>query len=98
MIEESPWQPPARPFPDEEIVAIRIELNEINWRNRVKMAGGKWNPNRKLWEIPYGQVRKLGLTERIQPPNLSDNGKLAELPRQQNVSDNGKLEVSVRGK
>jgi len=98
IIEESPWQPPARPFEDDEIVAIRIELNEIHWRNRVKMAGGKWNPNRKLWEIPYGQVRKLGLTERIQPSNLSDNGKLAEPPRQQNVSDNGKLEVSVRGK
>ena len=98
IIEESPWQPPVRLFEDDEIVAILIEFNEINWRNRVKMAGGKWNPNLKLWEIPYGQVRKLGLTERIQQSNVSDNGKLPEPPQQQKVSDNGKLNVSIRGK
>jgi len=98
IIEESPWKPPARPFEDGEIVTVRIELNEINWRNRVKMAGGKWNPDLKLWEIPYGQARKLGLTERIQRSKVSDNGKSGELIRQPNVSDNGKPNVSVRGK
>lgn len=35
IIEESSWQPPARPFEDDEIVAVRIELNEIHWRNRM---------------------------------------------------------------
>jgi len=64
----------------------------------VKMAGGKWNPELKLWEIPYGQVRKPGLTERIQQSKLSDNGKSSEPPQQQKVSDNGKVDVSIRGK
>jgi len=76
IIEESPWKPPVRPFEDDEIVPIRIELKEIHWRNRVKMSGGKWNPNLKLWEIPYGQVRKPGLTERIQQSKVSDNNAL----------------------
>jgi hypothetical protein len=98
ILEEAAWQPPARPVPDEEIVAIRIELQEMHWRNRVKMAGGKWNPDRKLWELPYGQVRKLGLTERIQGSEVSANGKSAELRPAPKVSDNGKKKVSLRGK
>lgn len=98
IIEESSWQPPARPFQDDEIVSIRVELKEVHWRNRVKMAGGKWNPNLKLWEISYGQAPKLGLTERIQQLKVSDNGKSSEPPRQPKVSDNGKVDVSIRGK
>lgn len=98
IIEEASWQPPTRPFEDTEIVAIRIELKEIHWRNRVKMAGGRWNPNLQLWEIPYGQKRKLGLTERIQQSNVSDNGNLPEPPQQRKVSDDGKVHVSIRGK
>ncbi len=98
IIEESPWRPPVRPFQDDEIVAIRIEIKEIHWRNRVKMAGGKWNPALKLWEISYGQARKLGLTGRIQQSNVSDNGKFADQIRQQKLSDSGKQKVSIRGK
>ena len=82
----------------EELVTIRIALDEVNWRARVKSAGGKWNPNLKLWEIPYGQVRKLGLTERIQQSKVSANGKSAELIRPPKVSANRKPDVSIRGK
>lgn len=98
IIEESSWQPPARPFQDDEIVLIRIEFSEAHWRDRVKSAGGKWNPNLKLWEIKYGQVRKLGLTDRIHSPNVSDNGKSEEPTPEPKVSDNGKSKTSVRGK
>ena len=75
ILEETSWQPPVRPFQDDEIVLIRIEFSETHWRDRVKAAGGKWNPNLKLWEITYGQVRKLGLTDRIHSLKVSDNGK-----------------------
>jgi hypothetical protein len=34
-------------------------------RQQVKSAGGKWNPREVVWELPYGQVVALGLTERI---------------------------------
>ena len=98
IIEESSWQPPARIFQDDEVVLIRIEFSETHWRDRVKSAGGKWNPNLKLWEIKYGQVRKLGLTDRIHSPKVSDNGKPEEPTPQSKVSDNGKSKTSVRGK
>ena len=34
-------------------------------QQRVKDAGGKWNPKEAVWELPYGQVVALGLTARI---------------------------------
>ena len=35
IIEESPWKPPARPFEDDEIVTVRIELK----RNQLAQSG-----------------------------------------------------------
>ena len=34
----------------------------MNLARRVKCAGGKWNAQEKVWEIPYGEVKTLGLT------------------------------------
>jgi len=31
----------------------------------VKVAGGKWNSSKKVWEIPYGEILDLGLEDRI---------------------------------
>lgn len=98
IIEEDPWQPPTRPFQDEEIVTIRIGFDEVNWCTCVKAAGSKWNPTLKLWEIEYGKVRKLGLTARIEPSNVSANGKPPGSERSPKVSDNGKPDVSISGK
>ncbi len=98
VIEESVWQSPAPPFQGYEIVPIRIEFNEIHWRDRVKSAGGKWNPNLKLWELKYGQVRNLGLTDRIQQQEVSDNGKLMGTALPPKVSNNGKSKTSIRRK
>ena len=47
-------------FKTVELIGILIELIEIHLRNRAKMAGGKWNPNLKLWEISYRRMCKLG--------------------------------------
>jgi hypothetical protein len=64
----------------------------------VKSAGGKWNPALKLWEIEHGKVRKLGLIARIEPSNVSANGKFPEPQQSSKVSDNGKSDVSISGK
>lgn len=74
IIEEASWRSPVPPFQDDELVALRVELKEVHRRQRAKMAGGKRNPNLQLWEIRDDQVRKLGLKERIQQPELSDKG------------------------
>jgi hypothetical protein len=75
IIEESTWQPPAKPTLDDEIVGLRVGLKETDLQRRVKAAGGKWNPGRRVWEIRYDQVVRLGLIDRIELRNVSDNGK-----------------------
>jgi len=59
----------------DEIVGLRVGLKEVDLQRRGKTAGGKWNPGRRVWEIRYGQVVSLGLTDRIELRNVSDNGK-----------------------
>jgi hypothetical protein len=34
-------------------------------QEQVKKAGGRWDKIRKLWKLPYGKVKDLGLTIRI---------------------------------
>ena len=98
IIEEADWQPPVRPFQESELVGIRIGLEELQWRQRVKATGGRWNPDRKLWELAYGKVRKLGLTARIQATELSANGKSSPPSQPAKLSDSGKSKVSAGGK
>ena len=34
-------------------------------RKLVKEAGGRWDGEKKLWEIPYKEVIQLGLKNRM---------------------------------
>jgi len=34
-------------------------------RDRVKQAGGTWNPERRVWQLRYDRVVALGLHNRI---------------------------------
>jgi len=49
------------------IVALQIAVHERDLRQQVKAARGKWTPREVVWELPYGQVVALGLTNRIVP-------------------------------
>ena len=44
---------------------IRIEFEETYFRKIVKAAGGKWNRETRVWELPYKDVIELGLEKRI---------------------------------
>ena len=46
---------------------MQVGAQEREVRQRVKAAGGKWNPKAGVWELAYGQVTALGLTGRIVP-------------------------------
>jgi hypothetical protein len=65
IIEQSAWEPPQDRRRDETLVAIQVAAHEREVRRQVKAAGGKWNPKAVVWELPYGQVVTLGLTERV---------------------------------
>ena len=42
-----------------------VALQEDQVRQRVKGAGGQWDPSRRLWALRYEQVVALGLEDRI---------------------------------
>ena len=44
---------------------IRIAIDEIEVRRRVKTAGGKWDLRRQVWQLPYEKVTALGISDRI---------------------------------
>ena len=46
-------------------VGIRVHIHENELRQDVKMAGGKWNPIQKVWELPLPTVFELDLEDRI---------------------------------
>ena len=62
IVDEVDWTP--RPRKD-AMVGVRVKWGEAAVARRVKLAGGQWNAKQKVWELRYGQVRALGLEERM---------------------------------
>ena len=44
---------------------VRVGFAEVELRDQVKQAGGKWHRRRKVWELRYDQVVALKLEARI---------------------------------
>jgi hypothetical protein len=42
-----------------------MEAREVKLREKVKAAGGRWDPKEKVWHVPMGQVLQLGLCARV---------------------------------
>ncbi|MBI3756412.1 MAG: hypothetical protein HY267_00395 [Deltaproteobacteria bacterium] len=65
IIAEHDWEPPMEPRSDTACVWVRISARELEMRQKIKAAGGQWDPQRRLWEVRHDQVVALGLAERI---------------------------------
>ena len=61
---EGPWRPRKRRR-DGDLVAVAVGFAEKEIRSRLKLAGGKWDAERKVWLVPYGKIRGTELTKRI---------------------------------
>jgi len=61
-------------LPDDQIVALRIAFADVAIRARVKQAGGRWDPERRVWQLPYDRVVALGLNNRIVDESASNSG------------------------
>ena len=70
LVAERDWEPSRPPCADNQMVGMRIAFAEAAVRERAKQAGGKWNPDRKVWELRYREVVALKLATRI----VKDNG------------------------
>ena len=42
--------------PNESLVPLRIKATNMPIRNKAKAAGGRWNPEKQLWFVSYGQA------------------------------------------
>ena len=68
IVEEKNWipKPPetAENSPENRIAFLRIGFGEKDLQEKIRKAGGKWNSNRKLWEIAYEKIPE-GLAGRV---------------------------------
>jgi len=65
LVAERDWQPPRPRFAHDQIVGLRVAFADVAVRDRVKQAGGTWNPERRVWQLRYDRVVALGLNGRI---------------------------------
>ena len=52
-------------IPVNKILEIQVHITEYRLRHLVKAAGGRGNPVKQGWRLPYGMIRNLGLEDRI---------------------------------
>ncbi len=45
--------------------AVRVGWQELDLRRKVKGAGGRWDPVRRVWVLSRQRVEELGLESRI---------------------------------
>lgn len=67
IVDERPCRPPLR-YGTMEIVAVIVSFTEQELRERLKAAGGRWDPAEKLWRVRFGAIRgDAELEDRILP-------------------------------
>lgn len=71
IIEHKPIPTPAlntaayRMYQERQLVAVRIRYAEAELQSLARKAGGKWDRDKQLWLLRYGDAIRLGLKERI---------------------------------
>lgn len=65
IISETPCAPPL-PYRDHDIVKVIVPYTRTELRDKLKEAGGRWNPEEKLWQVTFCAIKgDSELTERI---------------------------------
>lgn len=64
IIDERDWIPDEI-IPTGKRVLIQVGINEKTLREKVKTAGGYWDPDQKAWNLTYGKALELKITKRI---------------------------------
>ena len=62
---EETWEKKPNYVAPNRTIHVRVEYGEVRLGRLIKAAGGQWNKSKKLWKIPYGTAKSLGLEERI---------------------------------
>lgn len=65
IVKADPVAPRPQRIPHNKIMSLRVKYGEIEVGKAIKAAGGRWNAERKVWELKYQQVVALKVTDRI---------------------------------
>ena len=65
IVEKNHWKSNSKFIPRNKIMSLQVDYSERHMRRLIKEAGGRWNQQKKVWELPYGIVLDLGLKDRI---------------------------------
>ncbi len=71
--EENDWKPDRRRIPANKVVQIRVAYGEVEIGKALRNLGGKWNREKKTWEIAYRNVVNLGLEDRLVEEEKNEN-------------------------
>ncbi len=73
IVEEKPWSPQFR-FRDGDMAPVGVGFGETELREKLRKARAKWDPQAKLWLVPYRLIRGTELEARI-PEEFLNDGK-----------------------
>ena len=59
------WETGDRSQGDRSMIAVRVGRQELELRQKVKSAGGRWDHVRRVWVLSRERVKSLGLESRI---------------------------------
>jgi len=45
-------------FLDSDLVAVAVAYEETALREKLKAAGGRWDPEERFWKVRYGSIRQ----------------------------------------
>jgi hypothetical protein len=65
IVDKKAWTPPPPKFADAIHVPVRIAYVESELKAMAKNAGGKWDPEKRLWFIPFGKIKGTTLEKHI---------------------------------
>lgn len=66
IVERTDWSPPPPRYAADTLVPLRIEVTDMPLRLQAKTAGGRSNPEKKLWFVKYGNIAGTPLEKHIQ--------------------------------
>ena len=66
IVERAEWTPPPPRYTADTVVPLHIQAVDMPMRLQAKAAGGRWNPEKKLWFVKYGKIVGTPLEKHIQ--------------------------------
>lgn len=67
IVEKKHWVRNQDRIPSNKKMQVKIQYGEVQLGRLARAAGGRWDKEKKVWILPYEQIKALGLEKRIVP-------------------------------